>query len=62
MASGQGFCTVEGCASGGCGSPYVCCHDCNPAVAAMLPFEGSACFPEEMVGQLTMAPVSCTCD
>ena len=32
------------------------------AVAAMLPFEESACLPDAMIGQLTAAPVSCTCD
>ena len=59
---GTGFCTREGCGAGECGSPYVCCHDCAAAVAAMLPFDGSACLPEDMIGQLTAAPVSCTCD
>ena len=57
-----GFCTREGCGAGGCQSPYLCCHDCAEAVAAMLPFEGSACLPEEAVSQVTVAPVSCTCD
>ena len=60
--SGAGFCTREGCGAGDCESPYLCCHDCNPDVAAMLPFEGSVCIPDNMVGQLTVAPVSCTCD
>jgi pimeloyl-ACP methyl ester carboxylesterase len=60
--SGVGFCTREGCEIGDCEPPYLCCRDCNPAVAAMLPFEGSACIPGNMVGQLTAAPVSCTCD
>lgn len=59
---GTGFCTREGCGAGECEAPYVCCHDCAEAVTAMLPFEGSACFPDDMTGQLTAAPVSCTCD
>lgn len=59
---GAGFCTREGCGAGECQSPYLCCHDCAEAVAAMLPFEGSACLPEAAVSQLTAAPVSCTCD
>jgi hypothetical protein len=57
-----GFCTREGCSAGQCQSPYLCCHDCAQAVAAMLPFKGSACLPEDAVKQLTAAPVSCTCD
>jgi hypothetical protein len=57
-----GFCTREGCGAGECQSPYLCCHDCAEAVAAMLPFDGSACLPSDVVGQLTVAPVSCTCD
>jgi hypothetical protein len=57
-----GFCTREGCGAGECQSPYVCCHDCAAMVAAMLPFEGSACLPEHVVDQLTAAPASCTCD
>jgi len=57
-----GFCTREGCVAGDCQSPYLCCHDCNEAVAEMLPFEGSACLPDDIVPQLTAAPVSCTCD
>jgi hypothetical protein len=56
-----GFCTIEGCAAGGCGAPYVCCHDCNPMAAPMLPFEGSACLHPEMTAQLT-AMAGCTCD
>jgi len=58
----SGYCTREGCGAGGCEAPYVCCRACNPAVASMLPFEGAACLPDTMVGQLTAAPVSCTCD
>jgi hypothetical protein len=57
-----GFCTREGCGQGECETPYVCCHDCSPAVAPMLPFVGSACIPGDQTGQLTAAPVSCTCD
>ncbi len=57
-----GFCTREGCGAGECESPYLCCHDCSEMVADMLPFEGSACLPGDMTGQLTVAPVSCTCD
>jgi hypothetical protein len=57
-----GFCTPEGCASGACEGSYVCCHDCNPAVASQLPFDGSACFPSEFSAALTNAPVSCICD
>jgi hypothetical protein len=57
-----GFCTREGCGAGECQSPYVCCHDCAEAVAVMLPFSGSACLPGDMIKQLTVAPVSCTCD
>jgi hypothetical protein len=59
---GPGFCTREGCDAGECGAPYVCCRECAEAVAAMLPFEGSACLPAGVVPQLTAAPVSCTCD
>jgi pimeloyl-ACP methyl ester carboxylesterase len=59
---GQGFCTVEGCGAGDCEAPYLCCHDCNPDVAAMLPFVDSACIPGDQVEQLTVTPVSCTCD
>jgi len=51
-----------GCGAGECEPPYLCCHDCNPAVAAMLPFEGSICLPEAASSQLTSDPVSCTCD
>ncbi len=58
---GQGFCTLEGCAGGACGAPFVCCFDCNPAIASMLPFEGSACIPAIATGQLT-GPAGCTCE
>lgn len=61
MASGQGFCTVEGCVSGGCGAPYVCCFGCNPAAAPFLPFRGSACIPPAGTGPLTNQ-AGCTCD
>ena len=57
-----GFCSREGCGAGECESPYLCCHDCNPAVAPMLPFDGSICLPDLAVPQLTAPPVSCTCD
>jgi hypothetical protein len=59
---GIGFCTREGCGAGACGSGYLCCRDCSETVAAFLPFEGSACFPEDQVEQLLAAPASCTCD
>ncbi|MEM9192949.1 MAG: hypothetical protein AAGF12_27490, partial [Myxococcota bacterium] len=59
---GMGFCTREDCDAGECGAPYVCCRACAEAVAAMLPFDGSACLPRDLVGQLTTAPISCTCD
>lgn len=58
---GQGFCTVEGCAAGGCGDPYVCCHDCSPAFATLLPFEGSACLPEA-AAPLLSSQAGCVCD
>jgi hypothetical protein len=57
-----GFCTRQGCGAGQCQSPYVCCRDCAEMVAAMLPFEGSACLPDDIAPQLTAAPASCTCD
>ncbi|MGF1508366.1 MAG: hypothetical protein ACFB9M_02555 [Myxococcota bacterium] len=57
-----GFCTPQGCEAGTCEGSYLCCHDCNPAVEAQLPFEGSACFPSAFTTALTNAPVSCTCD
>ena len=57
-----GFCSREGCAAGECGSPYVCCRDCNEALSALLPFEGSICLPADQIDQLTSAPASCTCD
>ena len=60
-AGGQGFCTVEGCKSGGCGTPYVCCFDCNAEVAPMLPFEESACIPEGVTSMLT-GQAGCTCE
>ena len=55
------FCTVQGCAPGSCGAPYACCHSCNPAIASMLPFEGSACLPEAATGALT-SQAGCTCE
>jgi pimeloyl-ACP methyl ester carboxylesterase len=58
---GMGFCSIEGCAAGGCGMGYACCRECNPAAAAALPFEGSACFPEAGTAVLT-GMAGCTCD
>lgn len=56
-----GFCTIEGCAPGGCGAPYVCCHSCDEAFASFLPFEGSACIPGDRTAMLEGTP-SCTCE
>jgi hypothetical protein len=56
-----GFCSVEGCTAGSCLDAYVCCHDCNPAAAGLLPFEGSACFHPVLTSQLT-GVAGCTCD
>jgi haloalkane dehalogenase len=56
-----GFCSVEGCSAGSCLDIYVCCHDCNPAAAPMLPFDGSACFAPDLTSQLT-GMAGCTCD
>jgi hypothetical protein len=56
-----GFCTVEGCSKGSCADKYLCCHDCNPALAPMLPFKDSACFPAGQTSQLT-SQAGCTCD
>lgn len=56
-----GFCSIEGCGAGECGASYVCCRDCSPMAAPLLPFEGSACLPEAVSDALaTMA--GCTCD
>jgi len=58
-----GFCTREGCVSGECESPYVCCHDCNALAALLLPFDGSACLPPEATSLLSGMPMpGCTCD
>lgn len=57
-----GFCTREGCDAGTCEPGYLCCRNCSETVAAFLPFDGSACFPEDQAGQLLAAPASCTCD
>ena len=57
-----GFCTPQGCEAGTCEGSYRCCRDCDPAMADQLPFEGSACFPDEFTTALTNAPVFCTCD
>jgi hypothetical protein len=61
VLGGAGFCSVEGCAAGSCADQYVCCHDCNPAAAPLLPFTGSACFPSGNTSQLT-GLAGCTCD
>jgi pimeloyl-ACP methyl ester carboxylesterase len=61
VGSGLGFCTVQGCAGGECGAPYVCCSGCSAAVAPMLPFEGSACIPNSGTGLLT-TQAGCTCE
>lgn len=57
----EGFCTIEGCAAGSCGEPFLCCRECAPEAAAQLPFEESACLPQEAAGQL-IAGAGCTCD
>ena len=57
----DGFCTIEGCGAGTCGQPFLCCRDCNPAAADALPFEGSACVPEQISSQLASS-AGCTCD
>ncbi|MEL6345647.1 MAG: hypothetical protein AAFV53_21235 [Myxococcota bacterium] len=57
-----GFCTPQGCEAGSCEGSYLCCHDCNPAFEEQLPFEKSACFPDDAISGLTNEPVSCTCD
>jgi len=57
----SGFCSVEGCKAKSCATSYVCCHDCNPAAAPLLPFTGSACFPAGKTAQLT-GMAGCTCD
>ncbi len=68
---GIGFCLTDGtgpgicsrmCGTGECGGPYVCCHSCSALAAPQLPFSESACIPEESAGQLSAAPVSCTCN
>jgi hypothetical protein len=61
ISSNQGFCTVEGCASGECGAPYVCCFGCDESVAPMLPFEGSACLPEGST-EMISSQAGCTCE
>ena len=61
VGQGGGFCTVEGCEPGACGEAYVCCGDCNPDLAAQLPFEESVCFPEAGSAQLE-AGAGCTCE
>lgn len=57
-----GFCTREGCGAGDCLGSYVCCRECAEQFAPMLPFDGSACMPGEVVSQLSAPPLACTCD
>ncbi|MBW2700142.1 MAG: hypothetical protein JRF33_04930 [Deltaproteobacteria bacterium] len=57
-----GFCSRQGCEAGDCEAPYLCCRQCNEAIAAFLPFTGSACFPGDRIEQLLAVPASCTCD
>jgi len=61
VSGGAGICTIQGCQAGICGAPYLCCHGCREAVADLLPFEGSACIPEDSTSFLTGA-AGCTCD
>jgi len=61
MGAVSGFCSVEGCKAGTCASKYLCCRDCKPAAAPLLPFKGSACFPSGNTSQLT-GMAGCTCD
>ncbi len=56
-----GFCTIEGCAAGGCGEPYVCCSDCSAEAAALLPFDDSACIPSTLADPLAAA-AGCSCN
>jgi haloalkane dehalogenase len=56
-----GICTIEGCEGGTCGDTFVCCRDCNPAAASGLPFEDSACVPEQISSQLS-GGAGCICD
>ena len=57
----SGFCTVEGCEPSGCGDPYVCCGDCDPDLADLLPFQDSVCLPEAAADQLAVA-AGCSCE
>jgi hypothetical protein len=59
--SGPGFCSRM-CGSGECGESYVCCHSCSELAAPQLPFSESACILEDFAGQLSAAPVSCSCE
>lgn len=60
---GAGFCTREGCATGECQDPYLCCHSCSDMAAPLLPFEGSACFPgDESITTVLTGQAGCTCD
>jgi len=61
MGTSAGFCSVEGCKKSTCGDKYVCCHDCNPALAPSLPFKDAACFPAAATSAL-VSKAGCTCD
>lgn len=61
VGGAEGFCTVEDCAPSSCGDFYVCCGDCDPDLAAALPFEESACFPEAASAQIESG-AGCTCE
>ncbi len=61
MPGQTGFCTIEGCRSGECAASFSCCRDCDPAVQAALPFDGSACVPDMASSQL-QGVAGCTCD
>ncbi|MEM6994090.1 MAG: hypothetical protein AAF721_26490 [Myxococcota bacterium] len=60
-AGDSGICTIQGCAAGQCTEGYACCSDCNPAVAAALPFEGSACLPSAQVTAVE-SMAGCRCE
>ena len=63
QSGSAGFCSVEGCTAGSCLDTYVCCHDCNPLAALLLPFDGSACFPPAPeIMSLLSGRAGCTCD
>ena len=56
-----GFCTRESCEPSGCGGDYLCCGDCDPSMAPMLPFQGSVCLPPGVVPTMTAEPLACSC-